>query len=358
LPADEKGTWTGDKGNSAFRPKTPVDVDGKLVHEVQFIRGLPVLDDFASPGNTVAIVLTGNRDADIRNATAAWKKLHPNDSVPIDCTFHHDLLQVTEETVEINGKKTKVLVGKMQLIPRRAHRLVFHEGSASVADKFYKGLGADVASIKEFAKQHAALADDADGIVAKAARKIVPNRIVKGVLPFVGRSIVRAIPIVGTGLAIIEFSDNVEAHGIGGAVVRTVPVLGDLVSANDLGSDLAKQITDTANLELGDAYKKANDPVATSWKSAGEDTIRTFHALAPQIAVTNQPGSNGRVDVNEIGDALEAYRREMQIAYNLKETRGAAYNFAAAAATAKQKLKSKLTDACQRNKPKPSGPII
>jgi hypothetical protein len=80
--------------------------------------------------------------------------------------------------------------------------------------------------------------------------------------------------------------------------------------------------------------------------------------LASQIHVTNQPGSNGRVDVNEVGDALNEYRREMQIAYNLKEARGAAYNFAAAAATAKQKLKAKLTDACQKNRPKPSGPII
>ena len=257
LPSDAKGEWLGAKGQSTFRLKTPVDVNGKLVHDIQFTNGVPVLDNFALPGNTATIVLTGDHTTDLRHAEEAWRNLNPGKKLPENATFHHDLLHATEHTVTIDGKKTKVLVGKMQLVPKDINRAVFHEGSASVAKKYYRGLGVDVGSVARLAKEEARLAGKSRTIVSRALGKIKPGKIAKGIVPLVGRSIVRAIPIVGSGLAILEFADNVEAHGIGGAVARATPVLGDLIAASDLGSELAKQIRDDADAAAGEVTAPA-----------------------------------------------------------------------------------------------------
>jgi hypothetical protein len=38
LPSDDKGTWiSGKKGEGIFRLRTPVDVNGKLVHDIEYI---------------------------------------------------------------------------------------------------------------------------------------------------------------------------------------------------------------------------------------------------------------------------------------------------------------------------------
>lgn len=358
LPADDKGSWTGPKGDSSLRLNQPLDVDGKLVHEIEFRKGVPVLDKFAQRGKTVSIVLTGDSKTDIRNAKAAWLKLNPGKTLPRDSIFHHDLLHVVEETVTIDGKKTKVLVGKMHLVPESVNKLVFHEGSASVARKFYGGLDINVGSVKRLAKKEASLAGKANGFVARAARKIAPGKIAKGVLPFLGRNVVRAIPIVGTGLAILDFAENAEAHGVGGAAVRAVPVLGDLISAHDLGSDLAKQIRDDAEAESDAHYRALNAPVAEAWDKASQQTIETFHELAPQIQVTNVYGPNGRVDPHEVADALKDYRQQMQRADLLRVEFGDVFDFDAAASRARQELKQRLTKACQKDAPPDQRPAF
>ncbi len=138
LPSGAKGEWVGAKGDSTFRLKTPVDVNGKLVHEIHFTKGVPVLDKFALPGNTATIILTGDHTTDLRHAEDAWRNLNPGKDLPANATFHHDLLHATEQTVTIDGKKTKVLVGKMQLVPKAVNDAVFHQGSASVAKKYYQ----------------------------------------------------------------------------------------------------------------------------------------------------------------------------------------------------------------------------
>ena len=260
LPSEAKGEWLGVKGESTFRLKTPVEVNGKLVHDIQFTNKVPILDKFALPGNTATIILTGDHTTDIRHAEEAWRNLNPGKELPTNATFHHDLLHATEQTVTIDGKKTKVLVGKMQLVPKDINRAVFHEGSASVAKKYYQGLGVDVGSVARLAKEEARLAGKSRTVVARAVGKIKPGQIAKGIAPLVGRSIARAIPIVGSGLAILEFADNVEAHGIGGAVARATPVLGDLIAAHDLGSELAKQIRDDADAAAGEAQRQLNEP--------------------------------------------------------------------------------------------------
>jgi hypothetical protein len=361
LPSDEKGKWLGKKGESKFRLKKPVDVNGKLVRDIEYHNGVPVLDKFVLPGKTATIVLTGDSDLDIKHATEAWQKLNPGKELPKKATFHHDLLHATEHIEMVDGKKTKVLVGKMHLIPSEANKLVFHQGSASAAKKYYEGLGASTMSaIKRLAKEEASIAGKEGSIVLRAAGNIKPGRVAKGLLPFVGRNVARAIPIVGTGLAILEFADNVEAHGLDGALVRTVPVLGSLVSAHDLGTDLAKEITDDANAGAAEHERELNDPVDRSIELANDQTIDAFNELAPQIKVTNQRQSEHEplVDPHEIADALKIYRGKMQQA-NLLAIEGApGFDYDAAAARNKRELRQRLQQASQKNAPRTELPAM
>lgn len=179
LPSDAKGEWLGAKGESTFRLKKPINVNGKLVHEIEFIKGVPVLDKFALPGNAATIILTGDHPTDIRHAEEAWRNLNPGKKLPDNATFHHDLLHATEHTVTIDGKKTKVLVGKMQLIPADVNKAVFHQDSASVAAKYYQGLGVDVAAVARLAKEEARLAGKSRTIVSRALGKIKPGTIAR-----------------------------------------------------------------------------------------------------------------------------------------------------------------------------------
>ncbi len=360
LPSDGKGEWVGAKGDSNFRLKTPVNVNGKLVHEIEFTKGVPVLDKFALPGNTATIILTGDHAIDIRHAEEAWRNLNPGKSLPDNATFHHDLLHATEQTVTIDGKKTKVLVGKMQLVPRDVNQAVFHEGSASVAKKYYQGLDIDIGSVASLAKKDARLAGQSRTVVSRALGKIKPGKIAKGLAPFVGRSIVRAIPIVGSGLAILEFADNAEAHGVGGAVARATPLLGDLIAAHDLGSELSKQIRDDADAAAVEVQHELNEPSRKAWEQADRQTIAAYNELASQIKVTNPPQSgegSGLVDPQEIATALNEYRVAMQNANFRRNVNLKGFDFDAAAAHNKQQLRERLERASQNRSKERRGPI-
>ena len=329
----------------------PVDVNGKLVHHIEYHKGVPILDKFALPGNTATIVLTGDRATDLRHAEDAWRNLNPGKKLPKGATFHHDLLHAAEHIEVINGKKTKVLVGKMPLIPTDIHQTVAHQGTASVAKRFYEGLGAETKdAIKQVSKHQASLAGTGKDFVAAAAKKIKPGKISKGISRLVGRTVVRAIPIIGTGLAVLEFADNVEAHGLGGAVARATPVLGDLISAHDLGSDLAKEIIDDANKNRDDHLKALNQQVAQAWKEANDQTLSAFHDLAGQIQVTNTPDyhTGHIVDPDEIADALNEYRNNMQAANHQRIAGQPGYDYRAAADRNKQQLKRALEHASQK----------
>jgi hypothetical protein len=355
LPSDDKGRWiSGKKGEGIFRLNTPVDVNGKMVRDIKFKNGAPILDGFTLPGKTATIVLTGDGATDIRNAEEAWKKLNPGKELPRNATFHHDLLHATEHTVIIDGKKTKVLVGKMPLIPTAANQAVFHEGTAAVGKKYYHGLATDTDAVKALAKKEASLAGDAGSVVAKAAKKIKPGQVAKGILPFVGRNVVRAIPLVGTGLAIAEFADNVKAHGVGGAVARATPVLGDLMSAHDLGSALADDIKTRADQRLAQTQADINRPVDEAGQKANEQTIKAYNELAPQIRVTNNAYEGQRiVDPHEVVDALQTYRDEMATWNHVKAEGSEHIDYEARAAESKEKLKKSLIRASQPPEPKP-----
>lgn len=358
LPSDAKGEWLGDKGESTFRLKTPVDVNGKLIREIEFTGGIPILDKFALPGNTATIVLTGDHPTDLRHAEEAWRNLNPGKKLPENA--HHDLLHATEQTVVIDGKKTKVIVGKMHLIPTEANEAVFHQGSANIAKKYYQANGVDAKAVARVAKEEARLAGKSGTIVSRALRKITPGKVTKGLAPLVGRSIARAIPIVGSGLAVLEFADNAEAHGVGGAILRATPVLSDLISAVDVGSDLARETRDEADAAAGAALQQMNEPSRKAWELADEQTIAAYDELAPEIRVTNPPQSHegaGLVDPDEITAALHAYREAMQNA-NFKRNVGIKrFDFEAAADHNKRQLRQRLERAGQKRSPKPRGPI-
>ena len=93
----------GKKGDSTFRLKTPVEVNGKFVRDVKYHKGAPVLDELALLGKTATIILTGDREKDIRHAENAWKKLNPGKELPANSTFHRDLLNATEHIAMKSG---------------------------------------------------------------------------------------------------------------------------------------------------------------------------------------------------------------------------------------------------------------
>lgn len=360
LPSDDRGTWSGVKGDSKLLLKSPVEAGGKMVREIHYQGGLPVLDHLALPGNTATIVLTGDSKADIANAKIAWQKLNPGKQIPGDSVFHHDLLHVTEVSTTINGKKTKVLVGKMHLIPSDAHRIVYHEGSASIARKFYQGLDVDISLIKQLAKEQVDLVTDASSLVARGTLSIKPGAVPKRLRRLIGRNVIRAIPLVGTGLAIFEFTDNVEAHGLGGAAARATPILGDLISAHDLGSELAKGIVDDANNSADDTYRKNQGIIDEAWQKASAETIQSYQELSQKITVTNAGSHLPRlVDPHEVADALDSHRNKMQSAIHLELERGGNMISSLARKSAKEELRIRLTKAAQKHAPrKRLGPII
>jgi len=217
-----------------------------------------------------------------------------------------------------------------------------------------------VSSVARLAKEEVRLAGGSSKVVGRALGKIKPGKIAKGLAPLVGRSIVRAIPLVGTGLAVLEFTENVEAHGVGGAIARATPLLGDLISANDLGSELAKQIRDDADAAAGAAQSQRNEPSRKALEQAYRQTIDAFHELAPQIRVTNRPqsaDSAGLVDPNEVAAALHEYREAMQNANFRRNIRLKGFDFDAASAHNKKQLRIRLERAGQKPAPAPGGPM-
>ena len=351
LPSEDKGTWLGKKGESTFRLKEPVSVNGKLVRDIEFKKGLPALDKFALPGKTARIILTGDSDADIRHAEEAWKQLNPGKKLPERATFHHDLLNVTEHIETIDGKKIKVLVGEMPLVPTEIHQPLHHQGSASAAARYYEGIGNDTKdAIKQLSKKQASVAGTAEDFVARAAKKIRPGKVAKGLLPFVGRTVLKALPLINTGLALLEFSDNVQAHGVGGAIVRATPFLGSVITAHDVGTDLAKQITDDAKASVSAHDREINAPVDQAREEANRQTLDAFHELASKIQVTNLPesGTGQLVDPEEVKDALNLYHGRMMEANQLRIEKKAGFDYNAAATENMDDLKRALEHASQK----------
>jgi hypothetical protein len=185
-------------------------------------------------------------------------------------------------------------------------------------------------------------------LLDRTASKIVAGKTPKVLRRFIGRNIVRVIPIVGTtGLAIVDFAENAEAHGVEGAVARAIPLLGDLISAYDLGSDLAKEITDEAAAMEKAAYDDANGAVREAALLANQQAAEAFEELAKQIQVTNEIGTYGRVNAQKVANALSIYRAQMHGANLARAANAPGLNYEKTAQRAKRALRNRLIRACQ-----------
>jgi len=135
LPSVSKGTWPsrGKIGEGLFTLDKPIRYgSGIVATSIPYINGVPVLDDFQI-GNSATIIITGDPKTDFANAKKAWLQVNPGATLPANGRLHHNLLQITQETVEADGKKVKVLVGKMQMVHQEIHSFISHQGSASIA---------------------------------------------------------------------------------------------------------------------------------------------------------------------------------------------------------------------------------
>lgn len=136
-------------------------------------------------------------------------------------------------------------------------------------------------------------------------------------------------------------------------------MLGELISAHDLGSDLAKQITDEADASTDAAYRRINERVSESWQRASEEAVRAYDDLSRQIKVTNSGTQLGRlVDPAEVADALRSYRNQMQLILHAELEQGRSKRSRSAATRAKQEFRRRLTEAAQKSRPIPKGPIF
>ena len=358
-PSEAAGTWAGGVGNSKFTLNNPVKWKGELIKEIPFDQNHPVLDsfEFLKKGDKrVSLLLTGNNTLDQKNARAAWKRLNPNTKIPEGFTFHHDLRSVVEETVSIGGKKVRVLVGHMQLVPDVINRAVAHQGSASIASRLLKDQFVDKVALKKLASDEAR---HGGKTITRAAKRIVRGKIPKSIKSLIGRTVKATVPVVGTMLTLVTFEQDAEAHGVGGAIARATPVLGDLISVHDFAKELAQEIETEANEKAEKNLGDINKVVAAAWQKANEQTLEAFLELAVEIQVTatvEQTDWNGtsvgpvryHVDTKAVSDALRIYCAEMQSANRQKAEEVPGFDFDKAAREAKQSLRMRLMKAAQQ----------
>jgi hypothetical protein len=316
-----------------------------MVKSIPFTSGVPILDEFAI-GKSPTIIITGDRKADLANARELWKKLNPNLKLPRDGRLHHNLLRITEETVTIDGKQFKVLVGQMQMIPEKIHRLIAHQGSASIGRRYYRQLGTSLDVVKKLAREQ--IRAGGGRIVARALKRLTGNRVPEWAKKLMGRKVLRFIPLLGAPLTLLQFSKDAEAHGVGGAAVRAIPVLGDVIGLVDTFDEIRQETeTDTANL-LKVSDEAANAPVHAAHELARASTLQVFQELADDIEVTND-----YLDAENISEAVKLYYEAMQRAYLFKfATKD--FDFKKATAKAKDALKNALIKESKRNTP-PAG---
>ncbi|REK06732.1 MAG: hypothetical protein DWQ37_22035 [Planctomycetota bacterium] len=240
---------------------------GEVVTHIEFRNGFPVLDKWALPNQDVTIAITGNPDFDRIEARKAWK--HTHGDVPQKVVFHHD-----GNFTELGKHKNhRIMAGRMQMLPGEFHRVLKHKGSASLARFHYLN--------EKVAREVNELARKGKGPLVALQRRLA-QRVTRSL------RIGRVVPIVGGLITLYFFAEDVEAHGLGGAVVRATPLLGDIVSAADLGRELAAEIRAAARRRIKDAEDRANLPVKAAQRDAAEATSAAFIEIARTLPVTKE----------------------------------------------------------------------
>jgi|GEM_PF-2951652 len=290
------GKWVkGAEGNGLLRLAESVTLpDGTIVREIPFRNGMPVFDQWAKGG--VMIAMTGDQAFDQAEARRMWEKRNPGNPIGEEFLFHHD-----GQVVELGKYKGKpVFGGRMQLVPVKVNEIP-HVGSARMARLFE--LDSDLA------REVNSMSLKGRGPLAGRLGKALARK---------ARAVRRLIPIVGGLLTIIYFAEDVEAHGIGGAVARATPVLGDIIAAYDLGSELAADIRASGIEEIRRAAASANDPTELAHDAAERATAIAFNEIASQIPF-QLPYSPDDADDAVIEKLVDAIKEP------LAEFRGEAY---------------------------------
>jgi hypothetical protein len=232
---------------------------------------MPVFDKWSKGEVTIAI--TGDPTFDRTEAIKAWRA-NGGGQIPKGYVFHHDGLV----TKEIKFKGVNLIVGRMQLVPEKLNGLV-HVGSASLARRY---VGDQVRA------QNAAREINSQSFLKKGPLTKFAGRF-KSKIPQAAKAFARAsLPLVGGLLVLVEFSENAEAHGVGGAIIRGTPLLGDIVNVYDVASDLAATIEEGARQSIAGNLEELNAGVREATQAAAELTVDEFKRISQSIRVTNR----------------------------------------------------------------------
>jgi hypothetical protein len=289
------GTWIqGQPGHGIWKPDKPILLpDGTKVGAVPFRDGLPVFDEW-SKGH-VTIAMTGDPVFDKAQAIKVWTATEGD--LLEEYAFHHDgrfTRVLTEE-----GKT--VFVGRMHVVPKVLNEEVPHIGSASSARVLKVG--------RKLAAKLNTLAMEGKGPVVKAAKGFTK------VATKLAKKAGKVIPFVGTVLAIIDFGENVEAHGVRGAIVRALPVIGSVVTAYDIGSEASDHIRGNAAASRDESYRAVNDPVDKAHREAAEDTANALEEINQRLKDV-KPGPQPDELVEAIKEPVNEFYETMLIIYS------------------------------------------
>jgi hypothetical protein len=292
------GRWQGAPGNGIWKPNKPIILnDGTKITEVRYRDGMPVFDKWSK--GEVKIAITGNHKFDRAQAIRAWHA-HGGGALTEDFVFHHDGLMT--ETIKYKGKN--VLVGRMQLVPADLNRRLPHIGAASMARRIFDS---NIELAKHLANEVNQLALKDKGPLMKVGKRF-KSVLAKGI-----KKAGRLVPIVGGVLVILDFAENVEVHGIGGALLRSTPLLGDIVTIYDVGRDLAQSIKNEAAESVKENLSEVNENARNAHVAAAAMTVRAFEKLSKQLRV-----SNPYFEAQSLKEPLENYYETTRILILLK----------------------------------------
>ena len=114
--------------------------------------------------------------------------------------------------------------------------------------------------------------------IAKAASKMPDGDVSERLLKHLGKTVKRVVPVLGTGLALLSFAEDVEAHGVAGAMARATPVLGDIIALHDLTKEIGDQIVANANQNADAHLKKLNENSVKAQAIADEKNGRDLQS--------------------------------------------------------------------------------
>ncbi len=135
----------------------------------------------------------------------------------------------------------------------------------------------------------------------------------KSLLAKAAKRVGRLVPIVGGILVIIDFTENAEAHGVGGALIRSAPMLGDLVTVYDVASDVAAQVEAQAAEDIAQGLEDANRSVQDAHESAATLTVQEFRRISKKVRVTNP-----YFDPESLKEPIRNYYETVLILYHLR----------------------------------------